>query len=245
MKAFRERVIRVRKQWSPVLLRMLRRALITLGGVALVLIALAFTRIPFDAHRRLGTAAGICHDAPGYILVLGGSGMPSGAELLRLHHAAQVAALYPSAGVVVVHPLDSGVVQDMVDELVLRGVGEGRIQRVMEGTNTREQVLRVGEVFPRLKATRVAIVTAPENMYRSVKAFRKAGFVSVCGVPAFEHAMFVDLQYDHRMVGGRAFVPDVSGSNTLRYDLWHHLRLEVILLREYLAISYYWLNGWI
>jgi len=216
-----------------------------LGVLALVLIGLAFTRVPFDAHRTLGTAAGECVEAPEAIVVLGGSGMPSGPELLRLHHAAAVAGATPHALVVVVHPADTAVMHLMVDELVLRGVGPERIRTVLEGTNTREQALFVAARHSELRGERLVLVTAPENMYRSVRAFRKAGFGSVCGAPAWENPMFVDLGYGHRRIGGKAWVPDVSDEPGLRYTFWNYLKLEVTCLREYVAIAYYWVNDWI
>jgi len=216
-----------------------------LGVLALVLVALAFTRVPFDAHRALGTAAGECAEAPEAIVVLGGSGMPSGPELLRLHHAAAVAHATPNALVLVVHPLDTAVMRMMVDELQLRGVRPGRIRQVFEGTNTREQGLAVASEHPELLSMRIIVVTAPENMYRSVRTFRKAGFGSVCGAPAWENPMFIDLGYGHRRIGGKAWVPDVSDEPGLRYTFWNYLKLEVTCLREYVAIAYYWVNDWI
>ena len=91
----------------------------------------------------------------------------------------------------------------------------------------------------------MAIVTAPENMYRTLLSFRKLGFAKVSGAPAFDQAMFIDFGYGHRRIGGKAWVPDVSGSLDLRYNFWNYLKLEVTCLREYVAIGYYWLNGWI
>ena len=152
----------------------LRRLVFVLGGIALVMVVLAATRLPFDAHRALGTAAGEC-DAPAELLVvLGGSGMPSAAELRRLYHAAEVAQAMPAAAVLVIHPGDPAVLQAMVAELQLRGVGAERIRSLNEGDNTRAQALAVRDY---LGATRpsLVLVTAPENMYRSVRAFRAVG----------------------------------------------------------------------
>jgi uncharacterized SAM-binding protein YcdF (DUF218 family) len=225
--------------------RLVRLGIRALGILMLLMIVLAFTRIPFDAHRWLGTAGGLCAAGVGTIVVLGGSGMPSGPELLRLHYAAEFAALQPAAQVLVVHPQDGSVMDAMVAELLLRGVDESRISRILEGTNTREQVLRIAAARPEIRGMPVAVVTAPANMYRSLLAFRRAGFTDVCGVPAFDHALFVDLRYGHQAIGGKAYVPDVSGSQGLRYDLWNRLKLQITCLRECLAIAYYRLNGWI
>jgi uncharacterized SAM-binding protein YcdF (DUF218 family) len=220
----------------------LRRLLKVSGALFLVLALLAFTRMPFDAHRWLGTAAGECTSAPDLIVVLGGSGMPSGPELLRLHRAAEVAGEWPNAALAVVHPGDPAALNAMVDELVLRGVARSRIVPVNEGDNTRAQALVVVRTVAH---GQVAVVTAPENMYRSVLAFRKAGPATVCGVPAWDHAMYYAFAYGHRQIGGKDWVPNVSDAPGLRYTWWNYLKLEVTVLREWVAIAYYRLNGWI
>lgn len=214
------------------------------GMVAVVLVVLAFTRLPYDAHRALGTAAGECTGQVDLLVVLGGSGMPSGAELRRLHHAAELATAHPTAELWVIHPGDPAVIAAMVAELEWRGVAPGRIRRLNEGDNTRAQALAVlREVGGR--PLRIALVSAPENMYRSVKTFRRAGFRQVCGAPAWDHAMDHDFTYAHKRIGGKAFVPDVSTATDLRYTFWNYLKLEITCLREYAAIAYYALNGWI
>lgn len=215
------------------------------GVLALLMMVLAFTALPFHAHRQLGVAGGLHTGKADLVLVLGGSGMPSGPELLRLHYAAQVAMADPEAAVVVAHPEDTGVIGAMVRELVLRGVDRGRIGVIDQGTSTREQALHVATKWPGLGAQRIALVTAPENMYRSLLTFRKLGFTHIAGVPAFDNALFNDLATTRQRTGGRPYVPDVGGSMDLRYDLWNRLKLEVTCLREYCAIAYYRLQGWL
>jgi len=215
-----------------------------IGILAMVLLVLAFTRIPFDAHRSLGTAAGECEGAVDHIVVLGGSGMPSGPELLRLHKAAQVAMEFPNARVLVVHPQDAMVIGAMVQELVLRGVPFAHIELLSAGENTREQALLCAARWAGEELT-IALVTAPENMYRSVLAFRRAGLPRVCGMPAWDHAMHHDFRYRHAALGGKAYLPDVSAAPGVRYTFWNYLKLEITCLREYVAIAYYRLNGWL
>lgn len=222
--------------------RLLRLCLFLAGWAALLLAALAFTRLPFDAHRWLGTAAGACEGADA-IVVLGGSGMPSGPELLRLHRAAEAAVHRPESRIILIHPGESAVIGAMADELVLRGVCSERITLINEGDNTRAQALTLMKHAPGLG--HVALVTAPENMLRSVLAFRKAGFRSACGIPAWDHAMFHGFDYDHVALGGKPWMPDVSARPTMRYTFWNYLKLEVTCLREFLAMAYYQLNGWI
>jgi len=57
--------------------------------------------------------------------------------------------------------------------------------------------------------------------------------------------MFIDLDYAHRRIGGKVWVPDVSQDTGMRYTFWNYLKLEITCLREYAAIAYYWLNDWI
>jgi uncharacterized SAM-binding protein YcdF (DUF218 family) len=222
----------------------LRGVVTSIGVLAGTMLVLAFTRLPFDAHRWLGTAAGECRVAPDLIVVLGGSGMPSGPELRRLQEAATLADRWPRAAVLVVHPGDPAVLDAMAGELRLRGVSPDRIQLLNEGDNTRAQALAVQQRVEG-RYTSLALVTAPENTYRSVLGFRKAGQASVCGAPAWDHAMFHEFDYAHEAIGGRVWAPDVSGAPALRYTWWNYLKLEVTVLREWVAIAYYWLNGWV
>lgn len=223
--------------------KLFRSAAIALGTLAFISLVLAFTRIPFDVHRWLGTAAGECADPADVIAVLGGSGMPSGPELLRLHRAARLADDWPGARLVVIHPGEPAALRAMADELVMRGVEGGRITTLNQGDNTREQAMVMRRNVSGQPA--VALVTAPENMYRSVKAFRHAGLNRTCGMPAWDHAMFHDFDYEHAALGGRGWMPDVSDQPALRYTFWNYLKLEVTCLRECAAIAYYRLNGWI
>ncbi len=221
------------------------RCIFAAGSLFLLFVGLAFTRVPFDAHRALGLAAGECAQAPGVIVVLGGSGMPSGAELLRLDHAAGLAATWPEAALLIVHPGDTAVIGRMRQELLVKGVAPGRITLLNEGDNTRAQAMAVASLMG-AQGPSIAVVTAPENMYRTVRTFRRAGFGDrVCGAPAWDHAMYHDFDYDHRRIGGKPWTPDLSGDTGVRYTFWNYLKLEVTCLREYAAIAYYWMNDWI
>ncbi len=228
---------RVVKHWF-------RRLLLVSGFGAFLLAALAFTRIPFDVHRWLGLAAGECTGQVDVIVVLGGSGMPSGPELLRLHRAAELAKENPHASVLVVHPDTADAMLQMIQELGLRGVSRDRMLLITQGDNTRAQALEVTKSMVD-RTARMALVTAPENMYRSVLAFRRVGVRDVCGSPAWDHAMNHDFNYAHKTIGGKAWAPDVSDNPGLRYTFWNYLKLEITCLREFAAIVYYWLNDWI
>lgn len=223
----------------------LRVLCLVLGAIALAMLVMAFTRLPFDAHRWLGTAGGTCEGEPAAIILLAGSGMPSGPELMRCDAAAALARQALSAPVVLLSPGDSTLADAMVEELGLKGVPRGRITVVAHGRNTREQALDLLRHEPGMVPLQIALVTVPENMYRTLLTFRKAGFSQVCGMPAFDHALFDDLRYAHHAIGGRVHVPDVSDNLDLRYNFWNRLKLEITCLREYTALAYYKLNGWV
>ena len=171
--------------------------------------------------------------------------MPGESNLIRLYYVGEVARNYPEAKIWIAHPKDTNVVQLMIDELQIRGVDSAGISLEMDGNNTREQAVNLKEKYPELLSKRIAIVSSPEHLFRTMLVFRKLGYQTVGGVPAFENAMFVPLGYNHKKIGGKRYVPDVSGQLSLRYNFWNYLKLEIICLREFVAIGYYQLNDWI
>jgi uncharacterized SAM-binding protein YcdF (DUF218 family) len=132
----------------------------------------------------------------------------------------------------------------MKEELVLRGIASNRILFESQGTNTRAQALNIAS----LRVTRIAsllIVTSPEHLYRAVLSFRKAGFIKVDGVPAFETAIESELSFNDRLLGGKKWLPSIGKNITIRYQFWTQLHYEQMILREWLAIVFYKLSGWI
>jgi hypothetical protein len=132
----------------------------------------------------------------------------------------------------------------MQAELVLRGVNPGNIRFEQKGTNTRSQALNCSHLIR--TSSPVLLVTSPENMRRSVLCFRKVGFETVYGLPAFENAAEADFSFaDNELGGNKALVPDIGKNTTIRYQVWTHLKYEILIVRECLAITYYKLRGWI
>jgi len=91
----------------------------------------------------------------------------------------------------------------------------------------------------------ILIITSPEHMYRAYRSFRKAGFIKTDGVPAFEQTIESGLTFDDRLLGGKRWMPSIGKNITLRYQFWTQLRYEQLIIREWLAIAYYKLNGWL
>ena len=211
----------------------------------IVVVLGVFSRLPYDAVHWLGTSKSEYKFQPQALVFLGGSGMPSEANLIRLYYTSALAGKFPGSKVIIVHPKDTAVIALMREELMLHHVDSTRISVEKRGTNTREQAMKLAEDFPELKSKNIVIITSTENMRRSVQVFRKLGFAHVGGQACFENAMFVDLEYDYKKLGGKKFVPDVSSNQGLRYNFWNYLKLEITFLRELTAIGYYKLNGWI
>ena len=69
--------------------------------------------------------------------------------------------------------------------------------------------------------------------------------MKVDGLPAFEQAIAADITFNARKLGGRIFIPDLGNSIMLRYQFWTQLQYEILILREYTALAYYKLSGWI
>jgi uncharacterized SAM-binding protein YcdF (DUF218 family) len=222
----------------------LRAFFFSLGIFFFLLIFISFTSIPYHVHHWLGSHESGYKFYPDEIIFLGGSGMPSESNLMRIYYVSALAKKFPQAKVMVVHPIDERVIAVMKEELLLRGIDSSRIEIEKEGTNTRDQAMSVAMHYPRLLKRHVLLVTAAESMLRTVSAFRKAGFESVGGQPAYETPMFVNLDYNFKKSGGKIYIPDVSDNMALRYNFWNYLKLEISCLREFVAIGYYWVNGW-
>jgi hypothetical protein len=78
-----------------------------------------------------------------------------------------------------------------------------------------------------------------------VKTFIKAGLENTGGEPAFEKAIEANLDFDDDELGGNKSIPDVGNNTQLRYQFWNHMKYQIIVYREYFAITYYKLRAWI
>lgn len=239
------------KQWIAVALRRLWRVFRPVVKIAgwwvIVMIVLSFTDLPYYAYHGLGmTDQKLQHD-PDEIVVLGGAGMPSPDGLMRTYYAARAAKAYPNAGVIIALPMNVNdedslyQLRLMEEELVNRGVDEERIRYEPHGHNTHSQAVNISRMYDSAQEqTSLLVVTSPEHMYRSVRCFEAELFGDVGGLPAFELPVDEDELQDEDD-------PDklrVRHVN-LRYNMWSYLHYELLVMREYIAITYYWMMGWI
>ena len=229
-------------------LRILRNLFMVVGIFFSACVILALTEQPYWGYYWLGTSKAELKWKPEVIVVLGGGGMPSQSNLMRGWYAGNAAKSFPDATVVIATP---GSISDslstpsvMKRELILRGVNPGNIVFEEQGTNTRAQALNCKKIIN--PQTSVLLITSPEHMRRAVLCFRKAGFEKVNGLPAFENALEADLKFeDDKLGGNKTMIPDVGESINARYQLWNHLKYEILIAREIVALTYYRLRGWI
>lgn len=233
-------------------LRVLKVALILWGLIALIPIVLAFTSYPGKIHGWFAKDPARLTNAPEYIVLLGGAGIPSESGLIRTYYAAEQARKHLAAVVIVALPSDPNN-QDsdsvrMRNELEMRGVSSDRIRFELRGRNTREQALEVARLLGNQFAdSPVLVVTSPFHMKRALLTFRKVGFRNVGGASAFQTMQPVELRYRGKDLGGcrNPVVPDVGGNTFVRYGVSNNLAHEVSFLSEFLALLYYWGRGWI
>ncbi len=226
----------------------LRNLFVVAGILFAIFIALAFTTLPFWGFHWLGTSKSGIKETPKTIVLLGGSGMPSESNLIRSWYAAQAARGFPGAKLIIAMPGDLSDSLStpalMKKELELRGVKPGRISFENKGTNTRAQAINCTGLIKMQQP--VLLVSSPEHMRRTVLCFEKAGFENVNALPAFENAPEADLTFKDDELGGNTLLaPDVGQSISVRYQIWNHLKYEIMIARELSALTYYKLRGWI
>jgi hypothetical protein len=180
--------------------------------------------------------------SPEHIVMLGGAGMPSQGNLIRLFYTAGYAQ--SNTEIIILHPQDSLCQSIMEHELIAKGINPEQITFITEGSNTHSQILQLKHQRPELLHQDLLVITSPEYLTRTVKCFRKLEFTSVYGTGAFEATVDFDLSLKDKKMEGNKLVPFVENTN-LRYTFWNYLKLEIDCFREYTAIGYYKLKEWI
>ncbi|HHN47886.1 MAG TPA: YdcF family protein [Bacteroidales bacterium] len=234
-----------------IVLRIAKSALIIAGCLLLFFVVMAFTTKPFYMHHRLGSGIEQNCFEPEVIVMLGAGGMPSGTNLMRLHYTAEAHRLFPDCMIYLLHPGDTSDARSslmlMAQELIIRGVPEHMIRFLPRGKNTRAQALEFYEdVCKKSDPACVLLVTSPSHTQRSVLSFRKAGVHNLIPFPAFEIPFEGELRYDDDLGKKRRIMaPETGGTLSLRYEFWTQMNYQLIILREYLALAYYWVRGWV
>lgn len=238
----------MRKFKSIYFLRLLRTIMVMIGLFFTICIILALTSAPYWGYHWLGTSKSALNEAPQTIILLGGSGMPSQENLMRSWYVGEASKSFPEAKVIIAMPGElsdsSSTPQKMKTELMTRRIHSDLIGFENQGTNTRAQAVNCMGLV-KLQSP-ILIVTSPEHMRRAVLCFQKAGFERVNALPAFETAAEADFRFNDDELGGNTvLVPDVGQSMNMRYQVWNHLKYEILISREIFALAYYRLRGWI
>lgn len=223
--------------------RIIKITFFTLGALFFVMVVLAFTSVPFYAYYRLGQNPNESDTLmqPRHIVMFGGAGMPSEDNLIRLYHTAALARHF-DLPVILVHPEDSLCQAEMTR--LLRQGGIDNILYMTEGANTRSQTLELMAAYPKLAEEPFIAVTSPEHVRRTVKCLNKAGFQNVIGKAAYPATVDFDLSLKKRKLGGNEAIPSIE-SVKMRYTFFNYLKLEITCAREYFALMYYKVKGWI
>lgn len=219
---------------------------ITLGIVFLLQLIISFTSLPFWMYYYLGVNDGKFCGQPEYIVVLGGGGMPSESGLMRTYHASNISKKYLKSKIIISLPGDTldrvSSVFLMKIEMMNRGIDSTRISFENTGTNTRMQALNIAEKIA--SESKIIIVTSPDHMYRACKTFQKAGLKYSCGKPAFEKAIEASIELNEEL-NNESLLCAIAKQKQFRYQFWNHLKYQNLVYREYFAIAYYKLRGWI
>ena len=225
--------------------KILNRFFVVLGVIFTLFLILAITPAPFYMHYNLGQDPNSDTTQifePQHVIMMGGAGMPSASNLMRLYFATGIASVL-ECPLTIVHPYDSACQADMDEFIVSQGITNYIVHDTI-GTNTRSQVLGLAENYPELLTTNLLVVTSPEHLRRTIKCFNKAGFQQVRGMAAYEGTVDFNLSLENQRLKGREDVPNVESTN-LRYTFWNYLKLEIDTYREYFALFYYKIKGWI
>ncbi len=224
------------------------RRLLLGGGVALFLLfALCWSPYPWRMYYWLSMPEAVLDVEPEWIVVLGGGGIPSESGLIRTYYGALAAERFPGARVIVALPeygdSEDSSLRRMRNELIMRGVDAGRIILEPKGSNTRAQAVEVARMVDLESA--LLVVTSPEHMRRSVLSFRRAGFVQVGADAALDTSADGDMSLSAESIDDKLLAPAVEGSLVLRYHFWNHLGYLNRVAREFTALTYYKVKGWI
>ena len=243
------------------LIRLGHHGLWLLGMAALLLGALQFTNLPWLAYKRLADFPHPTPREPTLILLMGGGGIPGDSGLMRTYYAARAAERHPGARILVAMPFgteQSYASRAYLDELHLRGVPPERTSILSGGTNTREQALRLAEhLGPGTATEAVLVVSDPSHIRRVAGSLRGAGIVHVAAMPAHPFSIEDSPPWASladpalRPPSSQPAIPPPTPSSSTRisprwrYDIWTHLGFSHKALREYVALAYYRLRGWI
>lgn len=169
----------------------------------------------------------VTHRAPGGELqLLSRSSALRAIETIRLYRWMDEPWVIASGGGQETGRSGSAESQAMRQALIMLGVPAERV--LVEGVsrNTRDQALKVEPMLVALGVERFVLVTSPTHMPRALGAFRAVGLEPIPAVSA-QHSETVPMP-------SFALQPDLEA-----------LDASKVAVREFIALAYYWLRGWL
>jgi len=229
-------------------LKLFRYIIVFMGSLALIMLILSFTPLPYRVYHWLGTHNAEPDTPPDYIVVMGAGGMPGPGGLMRSHFAAEAALIFENAGIIIALPTDTtnfygSDAYRMFRQMMLMDIDSSRFLFETAGTNTYTQAVEIRRMLAKTSDKSLLIVTSPEHIRRCLLTFRKCGFDHVGGLPTFEAAFSIDLLLTEEE--REKSVQPVDRRVDVRYNMWNYLRLQIMILREFTALGYYKLKGYI
>lgn len=232
--------------------RNIRRVFHGLVLMAIVLCVLQFSFAIFGIPRGLvywlkcGNVPR--SEKPDWIIVLGGSGIPSSTSLMRAYYGAHCARAHPAAQCVVALPAENdgprNSAQRMRRELAIRGVDPSRIHAETRGMNTHEQAENIARMLgPKGRRSPILIVSSPYHLRRAYLCFKKAGFEHVGLLAA--HSVSSEGDYEKAVEAWSGIGNPRSLLGHFRYGFWINLSAEVWITRELIGLAVYKARGWI
>lgn len=225
------------------------RALVLLAAVVGILqLSFAVFGIPRGLTYWLKCGNVPRPEHPDWIIVLGGSGIPSSTSLMRAYYGAHCALAHPNAGCIVALPAENDTPhnssQRLRHELVIRGVDPTRIRAETRGMNTHEQAANIARMLgPEGRRSPIIIVSSPYHLRRAFLCFKQAGFEHI-GLLA-SHSVSSEEDYGKATQAWSGLGSPRSFIGHLRYGLWINLSAEVWITRELIGLAVYKVRGWI
>ncbi|HPE34162.1 MAG TPA: YdcF family protein [Bacteroidales bacterium] len=225
-----------------------RLIILLFGIMSLVLFILSFTSVPFHVYYKLGTSTPKLGQQPDYIVVMGAGGMPGPGGLMRSYFASEAAKLYPDARIIIALPYDTNDFQNSDAWRMYKAIAAGEIDSARflyekKGTNTYTQACEIWKMLETDSEKSLLVVSSPEHIRRCVLTFKKCGFENVGGLPAFEASFSSNLLLTEKE--RKQTFKEIGRSVKVRYDMWNYLVLEIAVIREFTALGYYKLKGYI
>jgi uncharacterized SAM-binding protein YcdF (DUF218 family) len=214
--------------------------------ISFFMLILSFTSWPYHAYHWTGYFDN--HDnksAPQTIILMGAGGFPGSESLIRSYYTAVAAHDFPEAQIIIAFPADSLNFEEsdhflMFKELQQRGIDSSRIKSEINGYNTYSQAVNISKMIPADHS--LLLITSPVHTYRSIKTFENQGFKNVRAQGTTEGYTEVDLFLSKADRDNKIKSPDANPS--LRYNIWSFLQYEIAVLREWTAIAWYKLKGY-